>query len=179
MCDALSLASAGTSILDGLAQGNMAQAQADFEAGQYKILGIMAEARGADQIAGLRLDYAEARMANEAAAAVSGLARESFEAVRKGNKKDLDKNISRVKKNVAADVAEMAGRARVAKIEGRHKKAVAINAGLFAAADTLVSADDAYLANRLPAADGSDRPESRWEYLQRSWRAPWTGGLRE
>lgn len=164
MCEAMSLAAAGSSILGGFAEGDRAMASAEFQAGQYKVAGLLAEADGARQKGRLRREFAEARERNMAAAAVSGLAPESFASVMEGNRAEEQRALGQISTSVANKQQEMSGRARVAMMQGRSQRAAAISSGMMGAIGQVWQAETSYRDSHMG--------ESRWEFMRRSWTNP-------
>lgn len=155
MCDPLSLSSAVMDVGAGFAEGITAKANANFEAAQMEIMGIQAQAQGSSAIADLTRDYAQHFSRNIAAAAVSGLAQESFAAVRKGNKADMNRNIERIKAGVDRKVNQMDFQAEMRRVQGRMEASAAKWAGVMRGMNTIYDAETAYQRNRTANDDGS------------------------
>jgi hypothetical protein len=144
MCDALSLASAGTDVAGGFAGFIDARSKASFETSQLEAFKTLASARSLTEGAGLRRSYSDARRGNIAAAAISGFASASFASVEAGNQADLERNLGQLSANLQSELAGFDAQQAEAKTAGRLGARAALLGGFKAAGGRLHDAEKAY-----------------------------------
>lgn len=161
MCDFMSAMSGGLSILGGKADSIALKSASDFNAAMVEV-GVMlstAEARSTE--GDLRRRYTKVRSANLASAAVSGLAPESFKAIREGNVKDLERGAKKIVRS--DDMNRQLGEAEAAaiRIQGSYEAKAARYGGMLDAVETLAAAEQGYQENA-----GAD--QGRLDYFAKS-----------
>lgn len=132
MCDAMSFISAYGSYSQGraaqisseadaifaTAQATDRRSQLDLEAAQLEAMSVLAAARGSRDEARLRKAYAEQTRQNVAAAAISGFAPESFDAIAQGNARDMAENLEAIQTDIDLERFGLESEAREARRGG-------------------------------------------------------------
>lgn len=162
MCDAMSFMSAGSDFAGGIAGFIEAKSAADFETAQLDVMKTLAAARGSDAEAEIRGSYAEHAKANIAAMAISGFGSETFAAIQAGNVKDMQKNLSKVVREVDIEQMNLSVQQIEARLEGKRKARAALFSGLNSGLSTLYDAERSY--------QEYNTGESRWEAFRQSWK---------
>lgn len=144
MCDPLSLASAGSSLIGGFTAAADARAASSFQMAQINAMKHLASARSSREEGVLRRSYAEHAGANIAAAAVTGLAHASFEGIQEGNRKDMQRNLRVKAGDLHLELVGLETQKQVARIEGRIRSTAALMSGFTQAASTLYDAEMAF-----------------------------------
>lgn len=162
MCDALSFLSAGAQI--GGMFGEMAgiEANRNIQQAQLDAMAFMATAETREQQSDLYKMFEEQAGMNLAAAAGSGLAIESFDAIEKGNEKNLQLNLERAETSLEREKGKIAVQKAVVDAEAAIAKSAAKFSGVFGAFDTLYAAEQSYRK--------TNTGESRIEAFQQSMR---------
>ena len=144
MCDALTFSSAIGDVGAGIAGSIDARSAGDFEAAQLDAMKTLASARGSDREAGLRREFALQAEANLAAAAVSGLAGNSFDAITSGNEKDLADNAARISREVGLEHVQLNLQKSQVLMDAKLRASAALYGGFSKAAGTLYDGERIY-----------------------------------
>lgn len=132
------------SYLNSRTDARMIRTQADFDAAQFEIAGVLASADASRQKTGLLADFNAMAQQNLAAAAISGLGSESFSGVRAGNDENLRGNQRTITAGLRARQSELQGQADMTRLQGRINARAALAAGTASLLSNLADAETTY-----------------------------------
>lgn len=161
MCDAISLAKGVTDLAAGNAQAIDARSRGRLETAQLDAMRTSVFVDAQAEEGQLRRVFGDQMKQNMAAIAVSGLDATSFEAITKGNAKDMQEAIGTVWQNAGSKASQITTETKMAALNAKMESSAALFGGFVDAGMTAFKADQSYQQNHL-------LDEGRWSYFMRS-----------
>lgn len=161
MCDALSMLSAGADLAGGFIGAKEARSRGRFDAAMMDVQMILNTAQTRQQQGQLYREFEIVARQNIAAAGVSGLAAGSFDAVAKGNYRDLMEATGDLENQSQVQKIGMQAAKAEALAAARMEAATSMFSGISSATFTLAGAEQSYRE--------ANTGQTRLEYFKGSW----------
>ena len=167
MCDAFSMASAGSDLAGGFIGAKDARSVANFNAEMIEVQRVLSSADTSAKKGQMNREFSQLARRNMAAMAVSGLSSKSFAAVKKGNREELALGMDALETTQRAREIGMTAQKAMTLAEGRMQAATQMFSGISQASFTMMRAEQAYQKSNT---NSEKKPQTRFDYFKESIR---------